>query len=77
MVVTRQDTAELSVRVLTFAAIYSAIGLRDSDMNQRLGKAMMAGPTGWQALTRLRRDAHEPSASCWLHGPTCCFSTLG
>jgi protein-L-isoaspartate(D-aspartate) O-methyltransferase len=77
MVVTRQDAVELTVRVLTFVAIYSAVGLRDAGLNERLGKAMMGGPAQWQALTRLRRDAHEPSASCWLHGPTCCFSTPG
>ena len=39
-----------------------------------LGKAMMAGPQKAQAVTRLRRDAHEPSLSCWLHGPAFCLS---
>ena len=46
-------------------------------MNDRIGKALMAGPARWMAVTRLRRDAHEPDASCWLHGTgTCCFSTV-
>jgi hypothetical protein len=26
------------------------------------------------SFKRLRRDAHEPDASCWLHGDTFCFS---
>lgn len=66
---------ELSVRVLTMVAIYSAVGLRDDELNDRLGKAMAGGPMQWLAIKRLRRDAHEPAASCWLHGPSFCFST--
>jgi hypothetical protein len=37
---------------------------------------MMGGPAQWQAITRLRRDPHEPAASCWLHGATSCLSTV-
>jgi protein-L-isoaspartate(D-aspartate) O-methyltransferase len=75
LLLTRQDTADFAVRVLGFVAIYSALGLRDADMNEALGKAMMGGPTGWQALKRLRRDRHEAAPGCWLHGPHFCFST--
>jgi protein-L-isoaspartate(D-aspartate) O-methyltransferase len=74
VLVTKQESAELTARVLTVVAIYSAVGLRDEDLNDRLGKVLAGGPPQWQALKRLRRDAHEPSASCWLHGPTCCLS---
>jgi len=45
-----------------------------AEMNERLGKAMMAGPAQWQAIKRLRRDTHEPSASCWLHADTFCLA---
>jgi protein-L-isoaspartate(D-aspartate) O-methyltransferase len=65
----------LSARVVDVVAVYSAIGVRDPAMDARLGKAMMAGPMRWQAVKRLRRDAHELSDACWLHGATCCFST--
>jgi protein-L-isoaspartate(D-aspartate) O-methyltransferase len=75
-VLTNDDRDSFSARVLTVVAIYSAIGVRDDKMNDRLGKAMMGGPTQWQTVKRLRRDAHEPDASCWLHGPTFCISTL-
>lgn len=75
VVVTRNDAGELASRVITVVAVYSAVGVRDPEMNDRIGKALMAGPAQWQAVTRVRRDAHEPSASCWLHGATCCFST--
>jgi protein-L-isoaspartate(D-aspartate) O-methyltransferase len=72
---TRQNGTDLSARPVGIVAIYSAVGLRDDDMNARVGKAMMGGPMQWQAVKRLRRDAHEPSPSCWLHGPTWCWTT--
>jgi len=75
LLLTKQDNGDFAVRSLGFAAIYSAIGVRNAEMNDQLGKAMMAGPMRWQGITRLRRDAHEPSESCWLHGATFCLST--
>src|SRR5207247_10271557 len=74
MLVTMQD-ADFAARVMTVVAVYSAIGIRDPSLNDRLGKAMMAGPAQWAAVRRLRRDPHEPSASCWYHASTGCFST--
>jgi protein-L-isoaspartate(D-aspartate) O-methyltransferase len=73
LLLTKQDAGDFAARVITFVAIYSAIGLRDADTNDRLGKAMMGGSAQWQAIERLRRDPHEPSASCWLHGRTFCL----
>ena len=77
VLLTRQNAQDFAARVITVVAIYSAIGLRDPDMNDRLGKAMMGGPARWQAITRLSRDAHEAAASCWLHGRTFCLGTDG
>ena len=65
---------ELSARVNGFVAIYSAAGLRDEALNQQLGKAMMGGPQKWMSVSRLRRDAHEASAACWMHAAAFCFS---
>jgi hypothetical protein len=48
--------------------------MRDNALNEKLGRAMMAGPVQWQPVTRLRRDGHEPSASCWFHAASCCLS---
>jgi protein-L-isoaspartate(D-aspartate) O-methyltransferase len=73
--ITRDGDAAFPSRLLAPVAIYSAIGLRDQDLSDRLGKAMMAGPAQWMAITHLRRDAHDPSSSCWFHGPTFCLST--
>jgi hypothetical protein len=55
-------------------AVYSAVGLRDERLSERIGKSMMAGPMKWQAVTRLRRDPHEASDSCWLHDDRFCLS---
>jgi protein-L-isoaspartate(D-aspartate) O-methyltransferase len=74
LLLTRQETGDFSARVLTFVAIYSALGLRDAEVNDRLGKAMIGGPMKWQAIKRLRRDLHEAGPDCWLHGPHFCFS---
>lgn len=65
---------ELSARVNGFVAIYSATGLRDEALNQQLGKAMMGGPQKWMSVSRLRRDAHDASAACWMHAPAFCLS---
>ena len=73
LLVRTDDT--ISARVMTMVAVYSAIGLRDERLNADFGKAMMGGPTTWQAVKRLRRDAHDREASCWLHASTCCLST--
>lgn len=60
------------VRVLTFVAIYSAIGLRDEDTNRALGQALQRHP--FPPIKSIRRDAHEPGPSCWLHTPGACVS---
>jgi protein-L-isoaspartate(D-aspartate) O-methyltransferase len=67
------SAGEYAVRVLSVVAIYSAAHVRDEALNNAIGAALMEGPMKWQAITRLRRDAHERSGACWLHGPTCCF----
>ena len=76
MVLRKRDAQDFAARVAGFVAVYSAIGLRDDRMNERLGNALMAGPASWQGITMLRRDVHEPAPSCWLHGATACFSAV-
>ncbi|HEX9366565.1 MAG TPA: methyltransferase domain-containing protein, partial [Vicinamibacterales bacterium] len=72
--VTKDAEGALAARVSGVVAIFSAVGLRDDFLNASLGKAMMTGPQQWQAVTRLRRDPHDPGLSCWLHGPSFCLS---
>jgi hypothetical protein len=56
-------------------AVYSAEGVRDESLNAAVGKALMGGPMQWMSVKRVRRDKHDPTASCWIHGPTACWST--
>ena len=66
------DPQALDVRLLTFVAIFSAVGVRNDELNGELAGAMTKRPFG--PLKRLRRDAHERSDTCWLHGSGICFS---
>ncbi len=74
--ITKDGGPLLAARTAGVVAIYSAVGLRDETMNDRLGKAMMAGPMQWQAVKHLRRDTHAADGSCWFHTSGCCLSTL-
>lgn len=67
----RGDGEVLDARVLTMVLIYSAVGIRDAAMNDRLGQALLRSP--WPAIKALRRDSHPESPSCWLHGETFCL----
>ena len=70
--ITRTTEGSLLAEILSFVAIYSAIGLRDHDIEARLGQALRR--TSFPNLTRLRRDAHESSPDCWLHARHFCLS---
>jgi len=65
---------QLSARMTGFVAIFSAVGIREEWLNAALWKAMTAGPHRAQAVTRVRRDTHEPALECWLHGSGFCLS---
>jgi protein-L-isoaspartate(D-aspartate) O-methyltransferase len=67
-----EDGQAWTARVVTFIAVYSAIGLRDDAANARLGEALKRNP--FPRLKRLRRDRHEAGAACWLPGETWCFA---
>jgi protein-L-isoaspartate(D-aspartate) O-methyltransferase len=70
--VTRNESTSWDARIVTMTAIYSGIGLRDDRMNDRLRDAFMKGVM--PSFKRMRRDPHEPSMACWLHGDSFCFS---
>jgi protein-L-isoaspartate(D-aspartate) O-methyltransferase len=73
-VITKDAAGDLGARVLTVVAVYSAVGIRDDSLNPYLGKALLGGPAQWSAVTRLRRDSHQASSSCWLHTARFCLS---
>ena len=72
--VSRSEDGRFMATLSGFVAVYSAVGLRDDALNTALGRAMMAGLPRAHAVTRLRRDPHEASASCWVHGAAFCLS---
>ena len=56
------------------ATPYGFSGSRNEESNQRLLDAIKRGT--WGAVQSLRRESHEPSDTCWLHGDNFCLSTL-
>jgi hypothetical protein len=76
LLITRDESGSFGARVITVVAVYSALGIRDPEMNDRVGKALADGPARWMKVARVRRDVHEPASSCWLHGASCCLSTM-
>ena len=72
MTLITRDAEAWTARVVTVTAIYSALEVRNDALNDRIREAFMKGRM--PEFTRLRRDPHEPSPACWLHGETFCFS---
>jgi protein-L-isoaspartate(D-aspartate) O-methyltransferase len=55
--------------------IFSCVGGRDPELNQRLKEAFERGD--WKSVQSLRREPHEPADTCWLHADNFCLSRLG
>jgi protein-L-isoaspartate(D-aspartate) O-methyltransferase len=73
VVVSRNAEGGLDARTMNVVAIFSAVGIRDPALNQSVLQAFQRTPL--PSLRRLRRDRHEPEASCWLHGGAFCLAT--
>jgi len=69
VLITRERAQEYRARVLSMVAIYSLQEARDEEHAAALGQAMLAGT--FASVTRLRRDRHDASDTCWLHGENC------
>jgi protein-L-isoaspartate(D-aspartate) O-methyltransferase len=67
------DPSTFAARIVTFVAIFNAVGVRDESIGVELAKALQA--MLMPPLKRLRRDAHEKGAGCWLHTPSFCLTT--
>jgi len=74
MLTRTDDPASMTAQMVTFLAIFNAVGARDDALNAELGKALQKMP--FPPLKRLRRDAHEREDGCWLHGPAFCLTTV-
>jgi protein-L-isoaspartate(D-aspartate) O-methyltransferase len=70
----RRKERGYSARFLSGVTVFHCIGSRDNEANTRLREAMMRG--GWQSVQSLRRDRHDASDACWLHGEDFCLAML-
>ncbi len=61
-----------SAHFVTPTMIFHCISARSDKMNQRLNKAYSKG--SHEQVKLLRRDPHDLSTSCWLHGEGFCLS---
>jgi len=74
MLKVKDESQSYAARFLSPVMIFPCIGARDEEANQRLRDAMKLGT--WGSVKSLRRESHESSDTCWLHGVTFCLSTL-
>lgn len=72
MLITR-NTDDYAARFISPVAIYSCAGVREPGLNDALKTAFMKG--AWFTVRRLRRDLHDITTTCWLHGDGFCLST--
>ena len=70
--VTRQPD-RWTARFVSDVSIFPCIGARDAALNDQLKEAFQTRK--WHAVASLRRDRHDPTATCWLHGADVCLST--
>ncbi|HKC64665.1 MAG TPA: hypothetical protein VKB86_13575, partial [Pyrinomonadaceae bacterium] len=74
MLKVKREEQGYAARFISPVAIFPCAGARDEALNQRLREAMAKGT--WGTVQSLRRDTHEASDTCWLHGEDFCLSTL-
>jgi protein-L-isoaspartate(D-aspartate) O-methyltransferase len=62
---------EFAARVLSYVAIYSAVGLRDQALEAQLTASMLRAPHA--SFTRLTRQPHAREDACFLHADEWCL----
>jgi protein-L-isoaspartate(D-aspartate) O-methyltransferase len=62
----QRNGEEFSAQMVTYVAIFSCTSVRDAEMNAAIGKSLAGGALA--KVRSLRRDAHEKTDSCLLHG---------
>jgi protein-L-isoaspartate(D-aspartate) O-methyltransferase len=67
-----RDSGGFSAQIVTSLAIYSCTGARDPQREPLLKAAMASGAL--MKMKSVRRDAHEQSDTCVLHGSDVCLS---
>jgi protein-L-isoaspartate(D-aspartate) O-methyltransferase len=73
MLLVIRGQAGYSARLTSPVGIFHCEGARSPEGEALLAKALAAGDR--ESVCRLRRDAHEPGADCWLHAPDFCLES--
>jgi protein-L-isoaspartate(D-aspartate) O-methyltransferase len=63
-----------SARFISEVGIFSCVGARDSELNQRLKEAF--GQEDTNTVHSLVREIHDSTETCWLHHESFCLSKL-
>ena len=71
--ITRQLSG-FTARFVSEVGIFSCVGGRDADLNEKLKEAFKREDS--KSVQSLRRDRHDPTDTCWLHGEIFCLSKL-
>lgn len=71
LVTATTDGGAFEARPVAPIAVYSAIGLREAALNDKLREAFTR--SFWPSFKKLRREPHDAQASCWLHGERFCL----
>ena len=74
MLKVKRENQGYAAHFLGGVSVFHCIGSRNEEANQRLREAFMRGV--WGSVQSLRRDDHESSDTCWLHGDGFCLSTI-
>jgi protein-L-isoaspartate(D-aspartate) O-methyltransferase len=59
-------------RIVSVAGFFPCIGAVDAEADRRLGECFARGVRIGKEYA-VRRDAHPPTAACWLHGDAACL----
>ena len=71
--VTRQ-TGGFTASFVSGVGIFSCVGGRDAELNQRLKEAFERDD--WKSVQSIRREPHDLADTCWLHSRDFCLSKL-
>jgi protein-L-isoaspartate(D-aspartate) O-methyltransferase len=72
MMLVKREGVRYAARLLTLVMIYSSTSVRDAQINAALMR-QISSPKVF-SVQSLRRDAHEPDETCWLHSTDFCWS---
>jgi protein-L-isoaspartate(D-aspartate) O-methyltransferase len=70
----KREPQGYAARFVSTLQIFHCVGGRDAELSRRLHNGFTGG--AWRSVPSLRREPHEASQDCWLHGDGFCLSTL-